>query len=198
MESMPPKEVGKCKHQIAQLSRGSGYPGDPATKEWLNKSFEQVFAFPSLVRFSWATVDTFVSENNGVDMDWHDEDSKDDSQPGVSAFVIQKNTQSNHRRPRLFSRRNVRVGWRFWPLSEFIVVNTIFKTVKRKMINQKRSIRIFVSYNMVLWVMTFLRLTLFGSHSVVLLCDRAMWKGPLALMDNLRFNQFITVYTGSC
>jgi hypothetical protein len=113
MESMPPKEVGKCKHQIAQLSRGSGYPGDPATKEWLNKSFEQVFAFPSLVRFSWATVDTFVSENNGVDMDWHDEDSKDDSQPGVSAFVIQKNTQSNHRRPRLFSRRNVRVGWRF-------------------------------------------------------------------------------------
>jgi ribonuclease H2 subunit A len=34
---------------------GSGYPADPYTKSWLNKNCEDVFGFPSIVRFSWKT-----------------------------------------------------------------------------------------------------------------------------------------------
>ncbi|THH06425.1 hypothetical protein EW145_g4096 [Phellinidium pouzarii] len=35
---------------------GSGYPSDPKTQAWLRDSLEPTFGFPSLVRFSWATV----------------------------------------------------------------------------------------------------------------------------------------------
>ncbi len=32
---------------------GSGYPGDPDTKRWLEASIDPVFGFPALVRFRW-------------------------------------------------------------------------------------------------------------------------------------------------
>lgn len=34
---------------------GSGYPGDPKTKAFLEDNVDRVFGFPRLVRFSWAT-----------------------------------------------------------------------------------------------------------------------------------------------
>jgi len=34
---------------------GCGYPGDPKAKEWLKRNLDPVFAFPTLVRFSWKT-----------------------------------------------------------------------------------------------------------------------------------------------
>ena len=34
---------------------GSGYPSDPATKEWLVEVKDQVFGYPGFVRFSWGT-----------------------------------------------------------------------------------------------------------------------------------------------
>ena len=34
---------------------GSGYPGDPKTKQWLELNFINIFGFPNLVRFSWGT-----------------------------------------------------------------------------------------------------------------------------------------------
>ena len=34
---------------------GSGYPGDPKTKEWLQKNKDEVFGYPNVVRFSWNT-----------------------------------------------------------------------------------------------------------------------------------------------
>ncbi len=32
---------------------GCGYPGDKLTKKWLLKNYDEVFGYPSLVRFSW-------------------------------------------------------------------------------------------------------------------------------------------------
>ncbi|XP_020527277.1 ribonuclease H2 subunit A isoform X3 [Amborella trichopoda] len=41
---------------------GSGYPGDPATKAWLDHHKHMVFGFPSLVRFSWATCNPYFKD----------------------------------------------------------------------------------------------------------------------------------------
>ncbi|KAF5804639.1 putative ribonuclease H [Helianthus annuus] len=38
---------------------GSGYPGDPSTKGWLEHHKHSVFGFPSLVRFSWDTCESY-------------------------------------------------------------------------------------------------------------------------------------------
>jgi ribonuclease H2 subunit A len=34
---------------------GSGYPGDPKTKQWLIDNRHKVFGYPTVVRFSWST-----------------------------------------------------------------------------------------------------------------------------------------------
>jgi len=35
---------------------GSGYTSDQSTVRWLEAAFDPVFGYPSIVRFSWATV----------------------------------------------------------------------------------------------------------------------------------------------
>lgn len=41
---------------------GSGYPGDPETKAWLDHHKHPVFGFPTLVRFSWGTCTPYFKE----------------------------------------------------------------------------------------------------------------------------------------
>ncbi|CAK9205425.1 unnamed protein product [Sphagnum jensenii] len=55
------KDVGR--------SFGSGYPGDPDTKSWLEQNSNPVFGFPSVVRFSWATCKPYFTKG-GVDIFW--------------------------------------------------------------------------------------------------------------------------------
>ncbi|XP_048325944.2 ribonuclease H2 subunit A isoform X3 [Ziziphus jujuba] len=56
---------------------GSGYPGDPETKAWLEHHKHMVFGFPSLVRFSWGTCTPYIKELAEVlwESDKMDEDS---------------------------------------------------------------------------------------------------------------------------
>ncbi len=61
------------------LPMGSGYPGDPVTKAWLEGSAHPVFGFPACVRFSWATVDTALAPPKGVAVGWED----DEGAPGA-------------------------------------------------------------------------------------------------------------------
>ncbi|KAG0413845.1 hypothetical protein HPB47_008987 [Ixodes persulcatus] len=42
---------------------GSGYPNDPATKKFLSAHMDNVFGFPSLVRFSWSTAEKVLEDN---------------------------------------------------------------------------------------------------------------------------------------
>ena len=39
----------------AELETGSGYPGDPKTKNWLKENTNKVFGLPSFARISWET-----------------------------------------------------------------------------------------------------------------------------------------------
>ncbi|XVF82738.1 hypothetical protein PTKIN_Ptkin16aG0073500 [Pterospermum kingtungense] len=43
-------------------SFGSGYPGDPETKAWLEHHKHSVFGFPTLVRFSWGTCTSYYKD----------------------------------------------------------------------------------------------------------------------------------------
>ena len=48
---------------------GSGYPGDPKTKQFLKDSFDPIFGFPHFIRFSWSTASKFIEEK-GINIEW--------------------------------------------------------------------------------------------------------------------------------
>ncbi|KAJ6727438.1 RIBONUCLEASE H2 SUBUNIT A [Salix purpurea] len=52
---------------------GSGYPGDPETKAWLQQHQHSVFGFPTLVRFSWGTCTAY--SKNMVEVVWESDKS---------------------------------------------------------------------------------------------------------------------------
>ncbi|VDP16135.1 unnamed protein product [Soboliphyme baturini] len=46
---------------------GSGYPADPVTRQFLKRCFNPLFGFPSIVRFSWSTVQEIL-DARGIEM----------------------------------------------------------------------------------------------------------------------------------
>uniref|UniRef100_A0A1D1XHM2 Ribonuclease n=1 Tax=Anthurium amnicola TaxID=1678845 RepID=A0A1D1XHM2_9ARAE len=55
---------------------GSGYPGDPETKAWLNDHKHSIFGFPTLVRFSWGTCTPYFRDI--VQVVWESDKMEDD------------------------------------------------------------------------------------------------------------------------
>ncbi|KAI9060644.1 hypothetical protein FKP32DRAFT_1632731 [Trametes sanguinea] len=51
---------------------GSGYPSDPKTQAWIKNSLDPTFGYPSLVRFSWATIKV-VLEKDAHPVEWIDD-----------------------------------------------------------------------------------------------------------------------------
>ena len=51
---------------------GCGYPGDSLTKAWLKTSFDPVFGFPTLVRFSWSTARKLLVKDSKELAYWFD------------------------------------------------------------------------------------------------------------------------------
>ncbi|KAG2672419.1 hypothetical protein I3760_13G040000 [Carya illinoinensis] len=60
---------------------GSGYPGDPETKAWLEHHKHLIFGFPSLVRFSWGTCTPYLKDM--VEVLW-ESDKMDEEGSGSS------------------------------------------------------------------------------------------------------------------
>ena len=55
---------------------GSGYPGDPLTKIWLQNHLDPIFGYPRLVRFSWGTTKKIL-KTSAVQCEFGDEDEED-------------------------------------------------------------------------------------------------------------------------
>lgn len=87
---------------------GSGYPGDPKTKQFLEASFDRVFGFPNFVRFSWSTAG-LILEKDGIPVEWEDdeEDSTPDDTPTVSLFFKKKSEQPELKPHRFFANRQL-------------------------------------------------------------------------------------------
>ncbi|MCQ2820504.1 MAG: ribonuclease HII [archaeon] len=67
------KEVG----EVFTKNTGSGYPSDPNTKQWLEKNFDDVFGYPSFVRFSWKTIDEIFKKKE-KDCVWENYDEEEE------------------------------------------------------------------------------------------------------------------------
>ncbi|KAF0912102.1 hypothetical protein E2562_012998 [Oryza meyeriana var. granulata] len=63
--------------QNMHMNTGSGYPGDPATKQWLEDHKHPIFGFPTLVRFSWGTCTPFF--NDAVEVTWESDELEEDA-----------------------------------------------------------------------------------------------------------------------
>ena len=68
-------------------SAGSGYPGDALTKSWLRKTFDPLFGWPTVVRFSWSTAKDML-EKEGTKVEW-EEDEADAAKAGGSGGADQ-------------------------------------------------------------------------------------------------------------
>ncbi|XP_018022197.1 ribonuclease H2 subunit A [Hyalella azteca] len=71
---------------------GSGYPGDAITKNFLQRTLDPVFGFPSLVRFSWSTAESIL-QTKGVPVTWAEEEEADKEKkntPSVLQFFARQ------------------------------------------------------------------------------------------------------------
>ncbi|PKA52572.1 Ribonuclease H2 subunit A [Apostasia shenzhenica] len=56
---------------------GSGYPGDPETKAWLEHHKHSVFGFPTLVRFCWGTCAPYLKDT--IEVSWESDKLEESS-----------------------------------------------------------------------------------------------------------------------
>ncbi|KAI8774570.1 ribonuclease H2 subunit A [Biomphalaria glabrata] len=87
---------------------GSGYPGDPKTKKFLEESFDKVFGFPSFVRYSWSTASQII-DKKGVSVLWEDDDDENENKgtPTLTQFFNKKDCKPELVRNRFFTQRQL-------------------------------------------------------------------------------------------
>lgn len=61
------------------IETGSGYPGDPKTKNWLRQNIHPLFGLPSFARLSWQTAQDII-DKSCLKVTWEDAEDEDDSQ----------------------------------------------------------------------------------------------------------------------
>lgn len=83
---------------LSQTEFGSGYPGDPATKKFLQENIDRVFGFPRLVRFSWSTAENILlAKAAQVQFEDGDEAPKSKATKGITNFF---NSDKSSTRPK--------------------------------------------------------------------------------------------------
>ncbi len=81
---------------------GSGYPGDPKTKQWLKNHSDPVFGFPTLIRFSWKTTTNALKDVGACAVYYGDEEDDQDMGPVF--------TYRQTKRARYFAEREISVA----------------------------------------------------------------------------------------
>lgn len=110
------KDGDKKLAEEKQPDVGSGYPGDPKTKDWLQKYFDKVFGYTTFVRHSWSTVRKICKER-GVNIDWDepDDEEADANQANIKSFFSAKGVKKADKRGDFFKARGLaRVNSQFF------------------------------------------------------------------------------------
>lgn len=86
---------------MEQFELGSGYPSDPKTKLFLQRSVDRVFGFPTITRFSWSTIPKAL-EKDGCKCDWNEPEDEEPDEDTVKKnkaywknFAAKKPTKIN-------------------------------------------------------------------------------------------------------
>ncbi len=90
---------------------GSGYPGDPATKKFLEENINSTFGYSNDVRFSWSTC-VILMEKNCIKVDWEADDDNPGGQPSLAAMMSGgKKMRPRHSYFRARKLQKVIAGW---------------------------------------------------------------------------------------
>jgi len=71
-------------------SFGSGYPSDPHAKKWMSENCDEVFGYPSNVRFSWKTT-TNMMQTNTSKIIWENYEEEVDDKINKQPFIKKEN-----------------------------------------------------------------------------------------------------------
>lgn len=77
--------------QLGYGDIGSGYPADPATKQWQTKFIDSIFGWNfGLVRFSWQTSKDCLTNNKGINVIYEHECTKESGYQDVGEMFTKK------------------------------------------------------------------------------------------------------------
>lgn len=100
-----PFPEGTLTHAQTQAGWGSGYPGDPMTKKFLQDNIDPVFGFPSVVRFSWKTAANLL-ETKAVRFEFEEVEAAEDehvqNNPSIKDYFFSTKAKPDIKRPNYF------------------------------------------------------------------------------------------------
>lgn len=95
---------------LEETKFGSGYPGDPTTKEFLQTQIDPIFGFPHFVRFSWSTTENIL-QKDAYYVEWEKVEEKTQAipnNPQLTSFFAYKKTGNEKEKHRFFTERGIK------------------------------------------------------------------------------------------
>ena len=87
---------------------GSGYPGDENCVRWLSTTHQQVFGYPSIVRFSWSTTREALEKNGARKVQWECDEDQSLGGADIKNYFSAVGAKKHVKRSEYFTRRKMR------------------------------------------------------------------------------------------